>query len=510
MLGHRELTLEDYLDILRRRYWLLVVPGIVVAAIAWGVSLYLPAKYVSQTLVLIQQPRVPDDYVKPVVSEDLNNRLASMKEQILSRTRLEPIIANFNLYSKLDREERVEEMRKAVDVKPVRSAPGTRANTLPGFYISFTADNAEIAQKVCNEITSMFLTENLKAREQTAQGTTDFIKSQLEEAKRSLDEQDRKLADFQRKYFGELPSQEQSNTNVLQSLNTQLDANTQTLTRLQSERTYIQTMLAQATGENTQEPSGPAPAPVESSASPALTTELEKLQMAETALEARYTPDHPDVIKLKRDIEAMKKRVADEEKPSATPSTATTAHKRKESLSVAQMKAQILVIDKQMDERHTAQDKIEHKIAQMQARIQSSPAVQEEYKQVTRDYQQALNFYNDLLGKKDHSEMATDLERKQQGEQFTIMDYANKPDHPTFPNPGLFASGGFAGGIMLGLLLIGMLEYRDRSLRTERDIFAFTNLPTIGTIPMFEIVEANRRSMPWKRAKAELPESARP
>src|ERR1035438_6137845 len=196
----------------------------------------------SQTLVLIERQKVPEDYVKPVVNEDLNGRLASMKEQILSPRRIEPIITRFDLYggNKYTMDDRVDMTRKAIGINPIPYGQSSRG--MPGFFITFKAQDAHTAQQVCGEITSLFVSENLNAREQSAEGTTDFLKQQLADSKRDLDQQDAKLAAFQQKYFGKLPEQEPSNTNTLQALTTQLDAVTQSLGRTQQDVTFLQAM----------------------------------------------------------------------------------------------------------------------------------------------------------------------------------------------------------------------------------------------------------------------------
>ena len=246
MLGHRELTMEDYADILRRRKWLILASVLFFLAVGLGLTFIIHPQYQSQTLVLIEQPKVPEDYVKPVVEQDLNTRMASMKEQILSRSHLEPIIRQFNLYPKVeDMDDRIALTQKAIQVKPIPS--GESSHGMPGFYIMFKANNAHVAQQVCAEITSLFVSENVTAREESAQGTTEFLKQQLDESKKNLDDQDAKLAAFQQKYFGMLPDQEQSNSNTLQSLTTQLDAVTQSLNRQQQDVTFLQAMVTQQT-----------------------------------------------------------------------------------------------------------------------------------------------------------------------------------------------------------------------------------------------------------------------
>jgi hypothetical protein len=244
MLGHRELTMEDYADILRRRIWLILGSAILCLVAGVAVSHIIPPQFQSQTLILIEQQKVPEDYVKPVVEEDLGSRLASMREQILSRSRIEPLIKRFNLFAEgnASMDSRIAMTQKAIGIKPI---PSGQSGGMPGFYISFKAQDARTAQQVCGEITSLFVSENLSAREESALGTNEFLKQQLDDSKKNLDQQDAKLAAFQQKYFGRLPEQEQSNSNTLQALTTQLDAATQAVNRQQQNVTFLQAMVSQ-------------------------------------------------------------------------------------------------------------------------------------------------------------------------------------------------------------------------------------------------------------------------
>ena len=486
MLGHRELTFEDYLGIVKRRRWQILLPVVIIPFLALAVTFVIPPRFLSQTLVLIQQQKVPDDFVKPVLTEDLNARLASMREQILSRTRLQPIIERLGLYSKEPTiEVRLDAMRKAISVTPIQSKM-TQTNGLPGFFITFSTDNARTAQQVCGEITSMFLSENLRAREQSAQGTTDFLKGQLEDAKRSLDEQDARLAEFQRKYIGELPGQESSNVNMLTSLNTQLDAATQNLSRMQQDKTYLEAMItAQQSNAAEMDKGGASPQVIEA--------ELQKMEAQAVELEARYTPDHPDVLKIHRQIEAQRKKLAEASTPSVEPKKVVQSKQPE----LQKLQAQLSSLDEGILARKRDQARIQQQMNVYQARIQSSPAVQEQYKQITRDYQSALQFYNELLTKRNRSEMAMDLERRQQGEQFLVIDPPNLPEAPVFPNRLQFGIGGLAAGLALGLLLGGYFEYRDQGLRNERDVLALTGLATLVSIPW--IVSAEKTDSRWAK-----------
>jgi polysaccharide chain length determinant protein (PEP-CTERM system associated) len=494
MLGHRALIYEDYIAILKRRCWLLFVPALVLPFVGLGVTFLVPPQYISQTLVLVEQQQIPDDYVKPIVSQDWNARLASMKEQILSRSLLQPIIERFGLYAdrKVPMEERVDLTRTAISIKPIHSEAGT--NGLPGFFIAFTGSQPRLAQQVCGEISSLFVRENLRAREQTAEGTTDFLKGQLADAKKNLDDQDQKLAIFQRKYIGKLPGQEQPNMNMLTSLDTQLQATTQEIARMQQDKSYEEAMLAQQT-RDLPSPTQVGPAPEDRQA------ELDKMLAAEADLETRYTPNHPDVIALRHNIDELKQLIA---QPSTTPAPAPRLVARPEPVQIQQLRAQLRSLDQGLADKKQEQAHIEEQIRLYQDRIQSSPMVQEEFKQITRDYVTAQQFYDDLLTKKNHSEMAADLERRQQGEQFRVMDAPNLPEQPSFPKRWLFMCAGLVAGLCFGVMFTAFVEYRDTALRTERDIHAFTKLPTLGVISW---IAADRIPASAKRSKPSSPAS---
>jgi polysaccharide chain length determinant protein (PEP-CTERM system associated) len=468
---------DDYVAILRRRWLWIVVPTIVAPILALLVSLRLPERYISQTLLLVEQQKVPDSVVKPIITEDFTARLASMREQVLSRARLQPILDRFQLYEHdtLSVEQKLDNMRKAIAITPIRSDAQLRTRGVPGFYITFTADNPRVAQQICGEITSLFISENLKSREQSVAGTTAFLVKQLEDAKRSLDEQDARLAEFQRKYIGQLPGQEQSSLNMLTTLNTQLEATTQALGRLEQDKTYMESMLAQEAASQSLVTKAGRTADDDSRA-------LERLEAALFSLRSKYTDDHPDVIKAKRDLEIAKTQ-RDANKREGEQKIAGTAVA--EDPHVQQLRAQIDGAAIAITTKRGEQQRLQSQISVYQRRLEMSPAVQEENKKLTRDYQTALEFYNDLLTKKNQSEMAKDLEQRQQGEQFRVMDPPNLPERPAFPNRPQFAAGGWVVGFVVGFIVVAFMEWRDRSVRSERDIDLWLKLPTLGTVPEF-------------------------
>jgi polysaccharide chain length determinant protein (PEP-CTERM system associated) len=471
MLGHRALNVEDYMAILKRRWWLIAIPTFILPVLAVIATLYIPPQYVSQTLVLIDQQKVPENFVPSVVTEDINSRLASMKEQILSRSSIQPIIEKFSLYDDqhLSMDDRITLARKSIDIQPITSEIA-RSNGLPGFKIFFTARDAHTAQEVCAEITTLFTGANLRSRSEAAEGTTDFLKEQLNSAKRTLDDQDAKLAAFQREHFGMLPEDEANNINILSTLNTQLDASTQALSRMEQDKSYMDTMLAQQAASS---PGAASPQTDEK--------QLQDLLAQQATLSQHYMPSYPGLVTINRQIADLRRKMA---QTPATPSSAasSTASGRNDSASVQDLRARIRAADIGIQAKRAEQAQLNKQIHAYQGRIQSSPQVEEQFKELTRDTQTSQALYDSDLTKLNQSQMATDLEHRQEGETFSLLDEANLPDSPTYPKRRVFASGGLAAGLFLGLLLSALLEYRDTALRSERDVWAFTKLPTLAVI----------------------------
>lgn len=481
MLGHRKLSADDYVAILKRRRLLIIIPALILPIAAYAITFFIPSQFLSQSLVLVEDKKVPDELVRSIITTGLATRLAAMREQALSRSRLEPIVQRYNLYQSkhLSMDDRIDLIRKSIAILPIKSDIN-RAGGLPGFTISYTAGDAHTAQQVCAEVTSLFISENLQQRQTAAMSTTDFLKKQLDDAKISLDQQDAKLAEFQQKYIGKLPGQAASNGNMLSSLSTQLDSANQALSRMEQDRELQSSLLAQQLQR--------APAPtVSSTGVPSTTPQAEQIELTallekEADLTAHYTDSYPDVISVRRKIADVRKKIAAQAKAPAASAPAGAVAYRNDDPAVAQLRAQLRAADVGIKEKQREQAQIQHAISEYQSRIESSPLVEEKYKELTRGNETARNFYDELLNKINRSKMATDLERGQEGEQFTVMDGANLPDDPVFPKRWLFAIGGVILGLGLGMAIAALLEYKDTSLRTEQDVWAFTRLPTLAVI----------------------------
>jgi len=509
MIENRDLNMDDYLAMLRRRMKVILIPTLLAPLAGFLISYAFPPKFTSQSLVLVEEQKVPEGYVKPVVTEDITQRIATMQQQVLSRNRLQPMIANLQL-TKSGRsvDDIIDDIRTNLTVEPVepditaatKKKPG-QGSDLPGFYVNFTYDNPHDAQQICSQLTSMLLEENLKIREGVAQGTTEFLTSQLDGAKKNLDDLDAKMAAFKKQYMGQLPGDEDNNLKLLMGLNSQLDANTQTLNRAQQDKTYAESLLAQqvAAWKSSQGSSNPQ----------SLQQQLAALQSQLITLQARYTDDYPDVVKTKADIAEVKKKIDEMNTAAAKPGTDTTDKAGvSEPPEIRTLRLQIHQYDEQVAQATREQARIKSQIAIFQGRVELSPAVEEQYKALTRDYDTAQKFYDDLLAKKSESEMQTDMERRQQGEQMRLLNPASLPDSPSFPVRWMFAAGGAGGGLAIGLGLAMWLELRDKAIRTEQDVVAILELPALVSVPWLgtqpEGNQNGKRTSDGKREKIEV------
>ncbi|GAC1675297.1 MAG: hypothetical protein PVS2B2_10140 [Candidatus Acidiferrum sp.] len=459
-----------------------VVTVLVCGAAGLVASLVMPKKFTSSTMVLVEQPAVSADYVKPVMAEDLNRRLGSMKEQVLSGSRLQPIIEKLNLYPQQRQKDHMEilvaQLRKSVEVELMQPMAGSVNRQPPGFHVSVTFDNPQVAQQICGELTSMFMEQNATIRIKQAADTTQFLSQQLDDAKVKLDEQDAKLAQFKRQYLGSLPEESQTNLNLLTGMNTQLEAATQALSRAHQDKAFNETMLSQQlTSFQSATSNNISPENQEQ--------QLSILQTQLADLLSRYTPEHPDVIKMKSQIEELKKRLAQEPAPKSPGSTEQS--KLREPASVQQLRAKVKQDELNIADLTKRQSQIQEQTRQLQGRVQASPMVEQQFKELTRNYQTASEIYNDLLKKRESSAMSTELESKQESETFRVLDAPSLPTTPSSPNRLLLVGGGFAGGFVLALGILYALAMMDKGMYTEHDVEKCLKLPVLVRVPSFQV-----------------------
>ena len=506
-MENRELTLDDYLAMLRRRMKVILIPALLAPLAGFLVSYAFSAKYTSQSLVLVTPPKIPDAVVQQVFTEDLTQHITTIQQRVLSPSQLRPMVEKLGLArGGQSVDDVIGDIQLNMTIEPVPDLsefgagkprrPGQN-NSVPGFYVNYTASNAKEAKDVCTELTSMLLEEDLKSRQDATQGTTFFLTKQVEDAKQNLDDMDKKLAAFKNQHMGQLPEDEDNNLKILMGLNSQLDANTQTLNRANQDKSYTESLLTQqvAAWKSAQSASNPQ----------TLQQQLSQLQAELIDLQARYTDDHPDVIKAKADIAEVKKELAAINDGSGTGSdSANDKASASEPPEIRQLRLQIHQYQDLLSQTTKDQKKLQQEIAVYQSRVASSPAVEEEYKELARDYDNAQKVYQDDLAKQSKSKMASQAEQQQQGEQMALLNPASQPDSPSFPNRLLFAGGGLGAGLILGFGLAFWLEFRDKCIRTEPDAEAALDLPVLVAVPwVMQTTPENGNGRFWNRKKSE-------
>jgi len=497
-----EFDLPTYLAIVRRRHVHFLIPLLIGWLAVWGASWILPARYKSTTLILVEQPTMPKDYVTPNVTDNLQERLDSITQQILSRTNLLHIIDEFNLYSRERNpptpDEKVEHMRKDVEIELVKD---TR-NQITAFNVSYSNHDPGIAQRVTSEITNLFINENLEVRQQQSEDTTKFLTDQLETARKTLSEQEQKKREFEAQHVGELPQQLSTNLQILSGLQSQLQSEEDALNTAKQQHVYLETLLSQYRSLQ----DSPKSSDSASMGLPAINQELEKLRAELTDLSARYTDRHPDVRKLKDQIaqtEQMRDQLIADAKArsSAAESDDSMAANPDEpqSASVAQLQSQMKANQIEIANRERAIEALKEKVADYQARLNREPVAEQQLADLTRGYDQLKANYDDLLKKKNESAMATSMELLQQGERFRILDPPSLPLKADFPNRMKFCNIGLGVGLALGLLTAGAFELLDDRIYDEKTLQGLLPVAVICEVPEIASVrdQQQRRTKVW-------------
>lgn len=490
MLPGKKLKPEDLLAILWRRKWAVIVPFVLVTVATVLVSRTLPDRYRSETLMLVVPQRVPESYVRATVTTRLEDRLRSIQQQILSRTKLEQIILDADLYPELRKrlpmEDVVELMRANVKVETVRG---------DAFRVTFTSESPKKAMEVAARLAFVFVEESKMDRAVLAESTTDFLQSQLEDARRRLVDAEKKKADFQRRYSGALPSEQASNLTVLHNLELQVQALLDSTSRDKDRRLFLERTLADLEAEAQTLRAAPAGMAADTAAGLVGTTPADQLEAARKtlrSLEVRLKPEHPDVVYMKRIIRDLEAKVAAEvsaepsARPAGPPARARTPEEMALQRRVQETQQELANVQIQLASKAEEEKRLRGRIAALQARIAATPGLEAEYTGLTRDYETLQGGYATLLGKYEDAKAAAALEERQIGEQFKQLDPARLPESPVSPNRFLINLMGALAGLGLGLGLVGFLEYRDNALRTEEDVLLVLSLPVLAAIPFIE------------------------
>jgi succinoglycan biosynthesis transport protein ExoP len=487
-------SLDEYWAMARRRRWYIILPVFACWAIACAGSWLVPSTFQSDALILVEQQKVPEQYVVPNVTVSLQDRLQSMTQQILSRTRLESVIDRFQLYQTrqgtafIPTADSVEQMRKDIKIDLVE-APD-RPGQLTAFKIRYSAGTPQLAQQVNSELTSLFIEENLKSQQELSESTTAFLQSQLEDARTKLEEQEAKVRAFKATHFGNLPSQMESNVQILSGLQGQLQSAQHALDGANQQKLYLESLQQQYQSIQTSLGNGDSTATSPDTLDKDLTDLRRQLQEARL----RYTEDYPDVVQLKDKIAKMEKlkrdinaEIAASAKPAKTTSdvdpAAAVSVEHGSTSPMMQIQSQLKANNLEIQNYQQRQKQIESDITAYQARLNLTPETEQELADISRGYEESKTNYNSLLQKQNDSQLATNLEQRQQGEQFRILDPPSLPTRPSAPNHLLISLAGLMVGFAAGIGLTAFLEMTDVRVRQEKDLEDVVPIKVLIGIP---------------------------
>ena len=513
-------TMEEYIEILRRRIWYIIIPFLLIAAGASAYAYFAPRQYKASTLVLVSPQKIPEAFVQATVTSRVEERLQSIAQEVLSRTRLEQIIGELKLYQKeqktLSREEIVALMQKDIKIE----LP-TKRDEKGYFTISYTGRDPNVVTTVANRLASQFIEENLKIRELQAVGTTEFLGIELAASKAKLDELETAVTQYKRRFMGELPEQRDSNIKILEQLQNQLQRVGESLRAAQDRKLFLQKQMTDMElyivlpGSLGYEKGGRGSSVVSSylqeemaSSLPATesTTETapqpaagkkgyyesqrETLTRLLEGLRTKYTENHPDVIRTKKmlaDLETKK----DEEVIQVTKGTKEVkdtkpAYDVKKDPRYRELNNQLALTDMEITRLREDERNIIGQIGKYRARIEQTPAREQDMAALMREHQNTKETYERLLQKSQSAQQAENLERRQKGEQFRIIDPARVPEKPFSPDIPKILLIGLLAGIGGGFGLAFFREQMDRSFHDSGDVEIALGLKVLATIPRIE------------------------
>jgi polysaccharide chain length determinant protein (PEP-CTERM system associated) len=496
MIPGRTFTPEDVVAIFRRRIWYLVMPCALFAAGAAILGQTLPDRYRSDSVVLVVPQQVAQALVRTAVTTNLNTRLQSISQQILSRTRLERLMEEFNLYP-AERaagfmEDTITQLRKEIRLSVVKG---------DAFRVSYEGPDPKTAQQVAARVTSMFIEESLRDRAILAEGTDQFLEVQLDDARRRLVEQEKKLEEYRVRNSGTLPTQLGGNLQALQNTQMQIQATLDTLNRDRDQQLLLQRQFLDLENEAEDPTAQPAPTPAANDEAPKGST-AQQLAIARSqlaALEQRYKPDYPDIPRMRRVIEDLEKQLDAETlmRPVGSGVDPSTLSPREQARlkKVGDVQAQLRELDKRILASQTTETRLRTLAADYQRKIDVVPARESELTELTRDYGTLQDSYKNLLKKKEESAISTNLERRQIGEQFKLLEPAQLPEKPSSPNLPLLIAIGSGIGLAIGFAIIVLLEYRDTSFATDDEIVNLLQVPVLAVVPSMESEMEHRKDL---------------
>ena len=494
--------LDTLLEVWSRRKWLAILAFAFPLAAGVSLTAFLPNIYRSTATVLVDRQQIPETFVQATVTSALETRLHTISQEILSRSRLEALVSRFGLYADLRQrvaaEDVIERMRKDIRLELKGAETRGQREATVAFTISYQGSDPTTVALVTNTLASFYIEENLKARERQAAGTAEFLKAQLAETKQRLDEQEQRVSEFKRRHIGELPQQMEANLGTLERLHTQLRLNADNQTRATERRQALSNQLAEAESLL----ATPAlAAPVGGSGRPPSRSETIEARLAKSKeelakLRTQFSDKYPDVVLLAAEISALERELADaesrdpkrEEKalPQATPLTPYVL-RLKEALSEVEGETKVL---KSEDKR------LRDAIATYQGRIENVPKREQEFRELSRDYESTRELYQSLLKRSEEAQLAESMEQRQKGEQFRVLDPAVPKPKPAAPNRVQLFVIVLLGSLGLAAGAVVLAEKIDTSFHTIDDLRMFSPVPVLISIPLI-VTHTDRRRMRW-------------
>ncbi|MDH3972732.1 MAG: Wzz/FepE/Etk N-terminal domain-containing protein [Deltaproteobacteria bacterium] len=487
MIADTNKNLIDQVEPFIRRKWIIVISFLLVFPLSAAYALMMPKSYRSTTLILVEQQKVSEQYVTPTDATPITQRLNTISQQIMSRTNLESIIMDFNLNAprepglkekilnklglSMDRtpvmEVLIEEMKANIEV----NVHGRRRGSGDAFSISFAGKDPEVTRQVTNALATMFINANLKIREQYAEGTTDFILGELKKAKLELEAQEKALSDFKTEHMGALPEQLNANLRTLDRLQLELQSVRDSIKSTKDRKLLLEAQYAAGRL---------APTAGTGDILFRLNEELAGLINEERSLLSLYKENYPDVILVREQIRNLETRIAEEKKKKGK--KGRTAGNGVSSGS----NSELMMLEGQIRLYMNREWEINKQTRHYEKRVEETPSNEQRLADLTRDYNISFQNYQQLLEKKLSARLAENLEKRQKGEKFRVLDPANLPEKPFKPNVKLIAAMGGALGIGLGMALVFLIELMNPAFRKAEDFDGVFSLPVLGQIPLFE------------------------
>jgi polysaccharide biosynthesis transport protein len=438
-----------------RRPLTVLVPWGAIVLLSIAAFFFLPKRYKSSTLILIESEKVPDSFVPRVATEDRGRSLDTIMPQILSRTRLERVLEETKPFPGL--------ASKTAAVDNMRRATSINSSGSDGFTISFVHRDPKKAQEVTNRLASLFIEETVKARQEQVEGAVDFLVAQVHGARLELEKKDEAMRVYKEERMGRLPEQLETNVATMGMLQQELRTVEETLLFARERQEALQRGAANSASD------GAVGAP-----SPAGTDELVELRNQLAALRARYTEEHPDVESLRTRIARLESRRALASSVVADAPAESGSAMAREQLERAQSEVRKLE-DRRAD--------LERRVAALRARVEDTPRTEQELANLKRDYDNLNKNYTALLTKQLEAQMAGRLEQRWKGDRFRMLDPASLPEKPYFPNAPLFLGLGAIFGLFVGLATSLVAEYIDPTVKDAEDLQSFMNYPVLARIP---------------------------